>query len=410
MKAVNTIWIAMISMFLLVACTSVQKENASEPLTVKAIAAKRMDVEDLLDLNGIVIPEPNASAKVTSVIPGLLTEVHPKVGDWIKKDETVARLQSSLQTAQVAQSAALLRAADANLAKVKHGSRQQEIDASEAAVDVAEATYANAKKAKDRLTSLVHDNIMPGKDLDLAISQEQVALEQMNAAKANYSLVLKGPRQEDRLAAAAQASQAAAALSQAQATLDFTRIASPISGVVAERYLNVGDQAGPATPIFLIVNPKTVLVQANLPVGHNGQVEPGMDAIVEPPDSAQNLTGKVLKVGIKVDPITNALPIQIEVANPKVALKIGMTVKARIVLARHVEAIVIPQKCLISSAASPNRFVVNAIDKGVSIPLEVQPGVLDGEMREVKSGLSEGQLVITNVGYELPAKTPVTVK
>lgn len=402
--------IAIVHVFLLAGCTAGQKESAPEPLTVQAVAAKRMDVEDLLELNGIVIAEPNASAKVTSVIPGLLTEVLPKVGEWVDRNETVARLQNSLQTAQVAQSAAMLGAANANLLKVKHGSRQQEIDAAEAAVDVAEATYANAKKAKDRLSSLFQDNIMPGKDLDLAISQEQVALEQVNAAKANYSLVLKGPRQEDRLAASAQASQAEAALSQAKATLDFTRITSPISGVVAERYLNVGDQAGPAAPIFLIVNPSTVLVQANLPVGYNGRIEPGMNAKVIPSDSALSLLGKVLKIGIKVDPVTNTLPIQIEVANPKLVLKIGMIVRANIVLSRHTAAIVIPQKCLISSASSPNRFIVNAVVNQSSVPIEVQPGVRNGEMREVKTGLSEGQLVVTSVGYELPAQTPVIVK
>ncbi|MFX8700486.1 hypothetical protein ABTM56_20500, partial [Acinetobacter baumannii] len=79
---------------------------------------------------------------------------------------------------------------------------------------------------------------------------------QVQAAQANLSLFVKGPRREDRLAAKAQANQAAAVLAQARANFNFTRIVSPIDGIVAERYANIGDQASPTTPIFLVVNPK----------------------------------------------------------------------------------------------------------------------------------------------------------
>jgi multidrug resistance efflux pump len=199
----------------------------------------------------------------------VLSFVGPAVGDWVQKDEVVARLQDSIQRAQVHQTQAAFGLAEANWSKAEHGARPQEIEQAKAALEVAKANALNAHQNRQRLQKLYEQEISAGRDYDLAISQERVAESQIRAAEAYLSMVLKGPRREDRAAAKAQADQAAGLLEQQRATLDLTQLKSPIKGVVAERYLDVGDQAGPATPVLLVVDPTDVYVQANLPVGYN---------------------------------------------------------------------------------------------------------------------------------------------
>jgi len=404
-------WTAgLISLLLISGCQKPASDSDSaELITVQTTEAQRQIVTDVVELSGPVIAEPNRSAHVTSLIPGVLAYVGPHVGDWVNKGEVVARLQDSIQRAQLHQNHAAFSLAEANWSKAQHGSRPQEIEQAKAALEVARANALNAEQNKNRMQKLYEQEISAGRDYDLAVSQERVALSQMKSAQANLSMVMRGPRPEDREVAKALADQAAGMLEQSQATLTLTQLSSPIKGVVAERYLDVGEQAGPTTPALLVVDPTVVYVQANLPVGYNERLAPGQEVQILPPDSNLNLVGHLVKVGMKLDPVTNTVPVQIEVANSDLRLKFGMVVKARITIEKH-SAIVIPKESLIGSADNPKRQVVNLIVEQQSKPTVVETGIIDGNKVEIKKGLRQGDRVTTNINYELPDGTKVAGK
>ncbi len=357
-KSLNLISIILLVILVTGCSISTNKDDSSKQLQVTVVKVEQKNLPDELELNGIVNPEPNQSTKVASVISGLLTWVEPKIGDWVQKNQLVARLENSVQTAQVEQAKAALNSAEANL--------------------------TNAQKVLDRTKKLQEEKIAAGKDVDLAISQEQ--------------------------SVTAQVSQATANLNQAKANLNFTQILSPIEGIVAERYLDVGDQASPSSPIFLIVNPKAVIVQANLPVSYNSHVSLGQQVNIFPPDVSQPLSGTVIAVGIKVDPISNTLPIQIKVSNAKNILKIGMVVKLKILTSLHKSVLVIPKECLISSSDNPNNLLVNKVENGISSPVLVKAGITSNDQVEIINGLEAGEQVIKDVGYVLPKGTKVKLK
>ncbi len=380
----------------------------AEPIVVQTVAVRQQVVSEVVELSGSVMPEPDRSARVTSLIPGVLDYVGPHVGDWVKRGQLVARLQDSIQRAQVHQNKAAFNLAEANSSKAIHGSRPQEIEQAKAALEVARANAINAQQNKERLQKLYEQEITAGRDYDLAVSQERVALSQVKSAEANLSMVLKGPRAEDREAAKAQSDQALGLLEQSQATLTLTQLRSPMNGLVAERYLDVGEQAGPATPVMLVVDPTIVYVQANLPVGYNERLASGQAVQILLPDSNQTLPGRILKVGMKLDPVTNTVPVQIEVGNAELRLKFGLVVKARIVIDKHM-AMVVPKASLIASADNPDREVVNLITGTESKPVVVATGIIDGDIVEIKKGLGQGDRVAVNINYELPEGTRVAV-
>ncbi|MBU6451919.1 MAG: efflux RND transporter periplasmic adaptor subunit [Cyanobacteria bacterium REEB67] len=386
-----------------------EPDTKADLITVHTVAAREQIINEVVELSGSVVPEPNRSARVTSLSPGVLAYVGPHVGDWVAKDQVVARLEDTMQKAQLHQMRAALLIAQANWSKAKHGSRPQEIEQAKAALEVAQANEVNAEQNEDRLKKLYEEQISAGRDYDLAVSQEAVADSQVKAAEANLSMIQKGLRPEDREAARAQADQAAGVFEQSKATLDLTQLRSPIKGVVAERYLDVGDQAGPTAPTLLVVDPTIVYVQATLPVGYNERLAPGQDVQIILPDSKVTLSGHLLKIGMKLDPVTNAVPVQIEVPNDKLRLKFGMVVKARINIDKRM-AIVVPKSSLIGSADNPGREVVNLIQNGVSKPAVVECGTVDGDVVEIKKGLHRGDTVTTDVNYELPEGTAVAVK
>lgn len=393
---------------LLCGCQQHEPPVSSNPaLRVHTVQAQSQLLANIVELSGTVLAEPNRSARVTSVVAGVLDFVGPRVGDCVEKGEVVARLQDSIQSAQVKQNQASLMLAQANLSKATNGSRPQEIQQARGALDAAKANATNATQNRERLQKLFEQEVSAGRDYDLSVSQERVAQAQLKAAEAAMSLSLKGPRQEDRASAAAQAQQAAGLLEQARANLAFTRLRSPIRGVVAERYLDVGEQCGPTAPVMLIVDPTTVIVQLNLPVGYNNSVYPGQTVEILLPDNPMPLAGSVASVGMKLDAITNTVPVQVSLRNDALKLKLGMVVKARIITERHV-AVVVPKQCLISSADNPNRRVVDTIRHGESKAVVVVTGISSGDLVEIKSGIEAGDLVIRDMSYQLPDGTKVS--
>lgn len=399
-----------IPVVLLCGCQTAPIESVPKPLAVKVATVRLSTINEILELNGIVNPLPNSSARMSATNAGVLTYVGPKIGDRVAAGEVVARTQRAVQSAQVGQAVAALELANANLEKAKVGARPEEILQARAALDVATANLGNAKATKHRLEQLYQEDIAPGQALDLAVSQEKVASAQQAAAIANLTLVKKGLRREDRMAASAQSSQARANVDLAKATLQLSELKSPIAGFVVERYLNIGDQAGPANSIMLIAELKTVMVQANLPVGYTRKIVVADQVQIVSPGSDITCSGTVMAVGMKVDPITNTIPIQIRVQNSALALKMGMVVRCRIVLSTHHNVTVIPKSCLIASAENPSSFVVNLIVGDKSQPEPVKTDITSGDLVEITAGLKPGQLVISDVGYALPDKTPVTFR
>lgn len=386
-----------------------QSMNANAALPVHAVQARSQLLSNVVELSGTVLAEPNRSARVTSVVAGVLDFVGPRVGDHVAKGQVVARLQDSIQSAQVKQNHASLLLAEANLDKARHGSRPQEIEQARGALEAAKANAINAAQNRARLQKLFEQEVSAGRDYDLAVSQERVAQAQLKAAEAAMSLSLKGPRQEDRASAAAQTEQAAGLLDQAKANLDFTRLRSPIAGVVAERYLDVGEQCSPTAPVMLVVDPSTVVVQLNLPVGYNNSVYPGQAVEIWLPDNTTPLSGAVTSVGMKLDAITNSMPVQVSVRNDALKLKLGMVVTAKITTEQHV-AIVVPKQCLISAADNPNRRVLDVVKGGESKAIPVVTGISSGDLIEIKSGIQPGDLVITDMSYQLPDGTKVSIR
>jgi multidrug efflux pump subunit AcrA (membrane-fusion protein) len=408
--------IRIVSLLISIACLAgCQKSQVTDPqsevIVVQTEAAREQTVTEIVELSGSVLPEPNRSARITSLIPGVLDYVGPKVGDWVTTGEVVAHLQDSIQKAQLHQNHAAFSLAEANWSKAKNGARPQEIEQAKAALEVARANALNARQNNERMHKLFQEEISAGRDYDLAVSQERVAQSQLKSAEANLSMVLRGPRPEDKEAVKAQADQAQGMLEQSEATLTLTQLKSPINGVVAERYLDVGDQAGPATPALLVVDPTIVYVQANLPVGYNDRLAPGqaVDIILPQGTGQLTLVGHLLKVGMKLDPVTNSVPVQIEVPNAHLKLKFGMVVKARITIDKH-PALVIPKASLIGSADDPHRQVVNQISGTSSKVTVVETGIVDGDLVEIKKGLRSGDRVAVDVNYELPDGTKVSVK
>jgi len=115
--------------------------------------------------------EPAAEAGLTFDVPGRVDEVLVELGDAVEEGQPLARLDAVDAELAVQQSEAALAAAEAQLAMLKAGAREQEIAATEAQLRAAQASLSQAAAQRDQTTA-------GSTEAEIAAAEAQVAAAQ----------------------------------------------------------------------------------------------------------------------------------------------------------------------------------------------------------------------------------------
>jgi len=177
---------------------------------------------------------------------------------------------------------------------------------------------------------------------------------------------------------------------------------SPISGVVAELGVRDGAMVSPGMMLFRIVNLSTVWVMADVPEAMASQVRIGSAAEVHVAGLGDAFIGKLSAILPDVDPATRTLKARVELRNPGLVLKPGMFVRVMLKQSSAAQALVIPQEAVI--ATGKRTVVIVAGEGGQYRPVDVQLGRESGGDVEVKSGLSEGQKIVSSGQFMLDSE------
>ena len=326
---------------------------------------------------------PVTTVLVGTQVSGTIKEIYVDFNSPVKKGQLIARIDPALFEAQVNQARANLFSAKANLEK-------------------AEATLVDAKRTMDRNKELFSKNLVARSELDTAETNHETSKATVSAAKA-------------------QVAQTEAALSLAETNLYYTKIVSPVEGIVVSRNVDVGQTVAASfqTPtLFSIAQDLTKMqIDANVDESDIGNIKVRQDVefIV---DAYPDITFKGSVWQVRNAPITvqNVVTydVVIKVDNPEVKLKPGMTANVSIITAIKKDVLKIPNAAL---RFSPSEKGVQTPEKkgpGIWILEKEQPmripvstGISDGNYTELISGeIREGQEVIIESLVKANTTTP----
>jgi RND family efflux transporter MFP subunit len=229
-------------------------------------------------------------------------------------------------------------------------------------------------------------------------------------------------------AAEAQQEQLQAGLSGAQASSRNASITAPFNGVVAERYMEAGDLAGPGFPVFRIVNMSTVKVTTEISQERLGQVQLQMPARVQVSSyPGVVFEGEVVNIAPVLDPMTRMTRIEVGLDNSDGRLKAGMFARIDLVVRTIEDGILIPLDALLeeyryltnaalisSGAATVDASLLEAevfiADGEVARARQVRLGLVGIELVQIIDGLEVGEKVITVGKYQISDGAPVFVR
>ncbi len=311
------------------------------------------------------------SVNVGTQVSGRITKLFVDYNSQVTKGELIALIDPALFQAQVDQARASLANAKANLAK-------------------AAATEADAKRTWDRYKNLFDRNL--------------VAKSQMDTSETSYLTAAAST-----VAAKTQVDQTAAALSQSETNLTYTKIISPVDGVVISRSVDVGQTVAASfqTPTLFVIAADLTKMQIDTSVDEadvsNVKVGQDVDFTV---DAYPEVTfkGKVFQVRNAAVTVQNVVTydVVVQTTNQDLKLKPGMTAEVSIITSVVRDVVRIPNGALRfrpmvkgKPAVGGRGPAVWTLDNNQPKRIPVKIGFSDGTYTELVSGeVKEGELVI----------------
>jgi RND family efflux transporter MFP subunit len=235
----------------------------------------------------------------------------------------------------------------------------------------------------------------------------------MVQAQATFDTAQKHLQALEAVGSAAQLKGAQAQMQAAQAHYEgaaaqvyYSEVRSPISGVVADRPLYVGETAGGGTVLFSIVDISHLVARASVPVHDAASMHLGQPATIMGPGA--ELEGKVTVVSPAVDPSTTTIEVWVDAPNPGEKLKPGVTAQIAITVGTINDAVIVPESALLSSEEGGEKVMIAGSD-GLAHESDIKTGVREGGNVQILSGVKPGDQVIVEGGLGLDDKSKIKI-
>ena len=194
---------------------------------------------------------------------------------------------------------------------------------------------------------------------------------------------------------------------QAKLNLSYTRIKSPINGVIGDRISKPGDRIQPTDKLFSVINTNEMIAVVYVPEKEINNVQKSQTAFITS-DNLKNkrFTGWVKRVSPVIDPSSGTFKVTIGVKNSENTLRAGMFVNAYIVTDVHENAILIPKTAIVYENEAMSVFVVK---DSIAHKITLDVGFQDHEKIESINDIHDGDKVIVVGQAGLKDQTKVKI-
>jgi len=283
------------------------------------------------------------TVQVGTQVSGTISELYADFNSEVKKGQLLAKLDPALFEAQVQQAEANVTTAEATVNDTAASIASMKANLEKARVDV-----LDKQRKMKRQQELWDDKLIARDDYDTAeaatgasIAAQKAAEAELESAQARYK------------ADQARLLQARASLETAKVNLQHTIITSPISGTIISRSVDRGQTvaASFSSPtLFTIAADLTKMqVNTNIDEADVGRIQAGMEAAFTV-DSYPNeiFQGKISQIRLAATTIQNVVTYNaiIDVGNPQLKLKPGMTANVKVLIQKADNVLRIPNAAL----------------------------------------------------------------
>ena len=380
------------------------ESEAAAPVQVEA--ARRGPIDHIINVDAVLYPvnQSNVMAKISAPVERVMVNR----GDHIRAGQVIAQLENRDLTAAVGESRGQLEQAQAAYQTTTGATVFEDRTKARADVDAAAQALEASRRLYENRVALQKEGALAQKlvdDAKVAMVQAQSTYE---TAQRHLEALNQVSQREQIAASKAQMETAAAHLRSSEAQLSYTRIVSPIAGIVADRPIYPGEIAGAGAPVATVVDISQVIARANIPMKEAVAIRVGRPATITGAEGT--IGGKVTVVSPAVDPTTTTVQVWAQAVNTGERLKPGGAVRLSINAETLQNAILVPTSAILSSPEAGGDMVLVVGADSLAHQRKVVLGIRQGDNVQIASGVNEGEQVITQGGLGLDDNAKVVIR
>lgn len=388
-------------------CSTEEPPESTAAAPVSTSEAERGSIRQIVTADGILYPINQAT--IIPKISAPIRVLYVNRGDRVRQGQLIAELENRDLVAGAAEAKAVYDQAEAAFESTTAVALPEDLNRAQRETEAAKQAMDAAQKILAARQELFRQGALSQRLVDEANGNYVQAKSQYEIAQKHLDSLQGNGRQATIRNYEAQVQAAKARYEAAEVQLSYTRIISPISGVVSERPQFVGQTASPDIPLATVIDTSRIVVRTRVPSAQLQLIKVGETATISLPDDPMDVSGKVTVVSPALDPNSTTAEVWIEAANPENRLHPGASSKVNIVTAVMTDAVTVPATALLSSAES--KTVVLVVDSdSVVREREVSVGVREGEKVQITDGIEPGERVVTAGGLGLEDGTKVEVQ
>lgn len=347
------------------------------PLRLQEVTTRKM--VHRLRVPAEVHAAPGGSAVISSSVAGRLVRNEsgalPRIGQTVQAGEVVGFIEPPLPvTADLA-----LRSIDLNLKSIEV---EQTIGQTRQRVEFAQRGFDRVKAVREKGV---------GTEQQLDEAKQAVDL-----AKAEYDGAV-AMQQQFKLAASKLDELRASSGSDGGSNALRIPLRAPIAGRIVSTKHVEGEHVDAQQEIFRVVNAERLWIVGNVSEFDLAGLSGSPAATFTLPSSPQAPSMPVLQfadLGTVLDSESRTVPVRYDAANADGRLRLGMIGELEIATAEATDAVAVPESAIVMDRGRPVAFVM--LEGETFQRREVETGIRDGGVIEIKSGLKPGDRVVVN--------------
>jgi RND family efflux transporter MFP subunit len=372
---------------LLSGCKTATPAEDAPTVTVQVGAAEIQPIQLKVIADAVLYPQDQAA-----IVPKIIAPVkkfYVQRGSPVKKDQLLAELENQ----------DLAGAYQKSLGGHQQAQATYDMEVQKVAQDskLAKQTLDSAQKLYDSRQALYREGAISAKDVEDA----NVALTQARNA---YDLAQK---QFDLKVAEAQLNAAKGDTASAEAQVGYTKILSPIDGVVTDRPNYAGETPAAGSPLITIMDLSEVVARVHISQMDASRLKAGDDATILVPGQGPALKAKVTLVSPALDPNSTTVEVWVQAPNPGGRMKPGVSARVTMIGLTVPKAIVAPVAALLTATDGVTSMIVLDTDNKPH-KKKVKVGIRDGGDVQITEGLQGGERVVTVGAFELDKMDDMT--
>ena len=373
-------------------------------VAVQTTKAKLRTIADVVTTGGSIFPlhQANLSPKISAPVRTFYVER----GDRVHRGQLLAVLDNhDLAGAAVASEGAYDQAR-ATYQRTLSSTLPEQIQAAEVAAQNAKASLDAQQKLYESYVYLYEQHAGARKQVDQAKVALTTAQNQYQTATNTLDHLKTTGVADQTNAAKGQLESAHGQFLSAQAQLVYSRLRSPIDGVVADRSVYPGQLATAGVPLITVVDVSKVIVRLHVPQPQAALLKMGDAASIHVPGMKQAVAAKVTVLSPALDPNSTTVEVWVAAPNPGDHLQPGTSVEVSITANTVPDALVVPAASLLNASDGSQAVMVVKPDRHVRRQ-KVTTGITDNGDVQILSGLRPGEEIVAAGAYGLPDGTEI---